>query len=186
MLSPSPVPPLQTPNLSPSPCFYEGAPPPILSLPPHRPSIPLHWGITPPQNQGAPLPLMPDKAILCYIYCWSHQSLQLHPQLYWLGSGRASQETAIPGSCQQVPLVISNSVWGWCLEMGWIPRWGSLCMAFPSVSDSLFVPAFPLHKSNSGLIFLTWVDGPIPQPGLCLTSGYGLYRFSLPFVGYFS
>jgi hypothetical protein len=30
------------------------------------------------------------------------------------------------------------------------------------------------------------VSGPIHQPGACLTSGYGLYRFFLPFVGYFS
>jgi hypothetical protein len=51
--------------LSPPPplCFYEGAPP----LPPHHPTIPLPWGIQPPQNEGSPLPLMPDKAILCYI-----------------------------------------------------------------------------------------------------------------------
>jgi hypothetical protein len=33
------------------------------------------------------------------------------------------------------------------------PRWGSLWMAFLSVSASLFVPAFPLDRSNSGLKF---------------------------------
>jgi hypothetical protein len=32
-------------------------------------------------------------------------------------------------------------------------------LAFPSVSDPLFVLVFPLDKSNSGLIFLTWCDG---------------------------
>jgi hypothetical protein len=32
--------------------------------------------------------------------------------LYWSGSG------------QQVLLVISKSVWVWCLQMGWIPRCG--------------------------------------------------------------
>ena len=46
----------------PLPCFYEGAPPPIHPLLPHCPSIPLHWGIKPSQDQGPPLPLMPDKA----------------------------------------------------------------------------------------------------------------------------
>ena len=42
-------------------CFYEGAPPtPTHS--PHRPSIPLHWGIKLSQDQWPPLPLMPHKA----------------------------------------------------------------------------------------------------------------------------
>ena len=47
--------------------------------------------------------------------------------------------------------------------MGWIPRWGSLRMAFPSVSVPLFVPEFPLDRSNSGLKFWRWVWGPINQ-----------------------
>ena len=42
------------------PCFYKG----VL---PHRPAIPIHWGIKPSQNQWPFLPLMPDKAILCYM-----------------------------------------------------------------------------------------------------------------------
>jgi hypothetical protein len=83
-----------------------------------------------------------------------------HMHLYWSGSGRASQETAISGSYQQALFGISNSVWVWCLHMGWIPRWGSLSMAFPQ-----FVPIFPLDGSNSGLNFLRRVSGPIPQPG---------------------
>jgi hypothetical protein len=39
-----------------------------------------------------------------------------HPHLYWSGSGRISQETAISGFCKQEILVISNSVWIWCLD----------------------------------------------------------------------
>ena len=66
-----PVSPLQAPYLTPHPCFYEGAP---LILP-HHPSISLRWGIEPSQDQGSPLPLTPDKAILCYIYSWSYGSL---------------------------------------------------------------------------------------------------------------
>jgi hypothetical protein len=31
------------------------------------------------------------------------------------------------GSCLQALLGISSSVWVWCLQMGWIPRWDSLC-----------------------------------------------------------
>jgi hypothetical protein len=44
-----------------------------------------------------------------------------HPYLYWLGSGRASQRTAISGSCQQALLGVHNSFWVWCLYIGWIP-----------------------------------------------------------------
>jgi hypothetical protein len=47
----------------PSPCLYESAPP----LPtPNCLSISLCWGMEPSQDQGPPLPLMPDKAILCF------------------------------------------------------------------------------------------------------------------------
>ena len=84
----------------------------------------------------------------------------MHQHLYLSGSGRASQGTAIIGSCQQVLLGISNSVWVWCLQMEWIPRWGSLWMAFPSLSALLFVPAFPFDRRNSGFIFLRWVCDP--------------------------
>ena len=35
-------------------------------------------------------------------------------------------------------------------------------MAFSSISAPLVVPAF--DRRNSGLIFLRWVGGPIPQP----------------------
>ena len=38
-------------------------------------------------------------------------------------------------------------------------------MAFPSVSAPLFVPIFPLDRSNSGLKFWRWMGGPIPQLG---------------------
>ena len=46
----------------------------VLPYLPHLHSIPLRWSIEPPQDQGPPLPLVPDKAILCYIYSWSHGS----------------------------------------------------------------------------------------------------------------
>jgi hypothetical protein len=114
-------PPQHPPLLSPAPASTRVLPHP---LPPHFPSIP--WLI--------PLFLL-----------WGFKSLQLlqsfhltsplgypmlspmvgfkHPYLYWSGSGRASQKTAIPGSCQQVLLSISNSAWVWCLNMGWMPRW---------------------------------------------------------------
>jgi hypothetical protein len=60
MLSPFTVNPLQLPIPSPLPCFYEDAPSPTYPQLPHHPSIPLHWDIKPSQDQGPPLPLMPD------------------------------------------------------------------------------------------------------------------------------
>jgi hypothetical protein len=62
----------------PSPCFYEGPPLPMYPLPPHHPSIPLCIGIQSPLDQWPPLPLMPDKAILCYISRWSYGSLNVY------------------------------------------------------------------------------------------------------------
>jgi hypothetical protein len=59
-------------------CFYEGAPPPTHPLLPHCSSIPLPWGIKPPQDQGSPLPLMSEKAIPCHICIWSHESLHVY------------------------------------------------------------------------------------------------------------
>ena len=59
--------PLRNPLSSPpSPCFYQGAPPPTHPLLPPCPGMPLHWGIKPSQDQGSLLPLMPNKSILCY------------------------------------------------------------------------------------------------------------------------
>jgi hypothetical protein len=55
----------------------------VLPLLPQHPSIPLHWVIEPPQDQGAPLPLMPYKAILCYISSWSHGFPHPHVLFGW-------------------------------------------------------------------------------------------------------
>jgi hypothetical protein len=70
-----------TSPLSPSPYLYEGASPPSYPLLPQRFSISLPWVIEPPLDQGAPLPMMFDKAVLCYICSWSHGSL---PPMYTL------------------------------------------------------------------------------------------------------
>jgi hypothetical protein len=64
------------------------------------------------------------------------------------------------GFYQQALPGIHNNVWVWWLYMGWIPRWGSLWMAFPSVSAPHFVSVFPpvnilftLLKSNEAVTF---------------------------------
>ena len=71
---------------------------PLSSLPPPTPDshcsgIRLQWGIKPPQDQGPPLPLMPDKAILCYICSWSNGCLHVYTLVGSLvpgNSGRSS------------------------------------------------------------------------------------------------
>ena len=73
------VPPLQTsyPIRLP-PAFMKVLPLPTHLLLPHHPSISLCWGIEPSHDQGPPLPLMPDKAILCNICSWSHGDLHVY------------------------------------------------------------------------------------------------------------
>ena len=65
------------------------------------------------------------------------------PPLYFSGSSRASQVTAISGSYQQALPSIHNSVWVWWQYMIWIPWWGSLWIVFPSVSVPHFVSISP-------------------------------------------
>jgi hypothetical protein len=72
-----------------------------------------------------------------------------HPLLYLPEIGIASQERAISGSCQQNLAGLCNSVCVWWLYMGWIPRWGSLWMVFPSVSALNFVSVIP----SMGILF---------------------------------
>ena len=60
--------------------------------------------------------------------------------LYWSGAGRTSQETAISGSFHQALLGVRNSMAVCCLQVGNVPKWGCLWMAFPSVSVLIFGP----------------------------------------------
>jgi hypothetical protein len=66
-----------------------------------------------------------------------------HPLLYLPGTGIASQEIAISGSCQQNLSGICNSVWVWWLYMGWIPSWNSVWMVLSSISAPNFVSVTP-------------------------------------------
>jgi hypothetical protein len=75
MLSPFPV----------KPPTFSSVPPASMRVLPHPPFhfhlstlAFLYAGASPPQDQGAPLPLMPNKDILCYICIWSHGSLHVY------------------------------------------------------------------------------------------------------------
>jgi hypothetical protein len=57
-------------------------------------ALPLYWGIKSSQDQGPPLPLMPDKAIFFYICIWSQGSLNVYSLVSGLfpgSSGRSGQ-----------------------------------------------------------------------------------------------
>ena len=72
----------------PSSCFYESACPLTHPLsPPHHPGILLLWGIEPLQEEGPPIPLIPDKAALCYVCSWSHGTLHVYSLVGGLISG---------------------------------------------------------------------------------------------------
>jgi hypothetical protein len=87
-----------------------------------------------------------------------------HPHLYLPGTGIATQETAISGSCQQNISGICNSVWVWRLIMGWIPGMGqSLFNPFFHLSSKLclcnsfhgyFLPHSKEGRSIHTLVFL--------------------------------
>ena len=81
----------ETPYPIPSTCLYEGVATPSHSLFTPYPGIPLHWGIKLSHEQGPLLPLMPDKAILCYICSWSHGSLHLYSLVGNLVSGSSER-----------------------------------------------------------------------------------------------
>jgi hypothetical protein len=84
------VPPTLHPKsaLHPPLCLHEGASQKTHTLLSYHSSIPLQLGIKLPNNQGLPLSLLLGKAILCYIYIWSHGSLQVQPLIGSLDSGR--------------------------------------------------------------------------------------------------
>jgi hypothetical protein len=71
-------PPQDSPFPSPLPCFYEGVPQPSHPLlPPHL--WILYIGAEPSQDQRPFVSLMPYKAILWYICCWSRGSFHVYP-----------------------------------------------------------------------------------------------------------
>ena len=68
---------------SPEKPYFIPPPPDNMKVYPHPllpfcPHIPLHYGIKSSRDQGPPHPFRPNKAILCYIYDWSHGSLHVY------------------------------------------------------------------------------------------------------------
>ena len=85
------------------PSLYEGAPPLTHALLPHHTAIPLHWEIELSQDQGPPLLLMLNKAVLCYICSWSHGSFHVYSLLGGLVPG--SSIVVLPMGCKALQLL---------------------------------------------------------------------------------
>jgi hypothetical protein len=85
--------------------------------------IPLHWGIEPSQDQGPLLPLMSNKAILCYICRWSDESNHVYSLVGGLVPGSSGWyqlvHIVVPPSGLQTP---SDP---WVLSLA--PPLGTLC-----------------------------------------------------------
>ena len=98
------------------------------------PAIPLHWGMEPSQDQRPLLPLMTNKAILCYICSWSHES----HHVYSLAGG------LVQGSSRISVWLVLFLLWGCkCLQLlqsflqllHWVPyaQFNGWLSAFASV-----------------------------------------------------
>jgi hypothetical protein len=100
MLSPSPVPPPPRNPPIPSPlplASRREIPLPAHPLLPLYPQISLHWGIEPSQDQGTLLSSILDKAILYYIYSWSHGSCHVYSLVGGLVPGSSGEEGGLVG-----------------------------------------------------------------------------------------
>jgi hypothetical protein len=93
MLSPFPVSLLETPYPTIPPLLLWGCSSTLLPLLLPCPGIPLHWGIKPSQDQGLFLPLMSNKAILCYICGRSHGSLHMYSLVGGLVPGSSGERS---------------------------------------------------------------------------------------------
>lgn len=147
----------------PSPCLYEGAPPPT-----HQPycySIPLLWDIKPPQDQGLPLPLMSGKANLWYICIWSHGSIPVHSGLVLGRTGQSGQPTLFfLWGCK--PLSSSwpgspSSVWWWLQAS--ISALVSCWQNLPRYSHTRFLLASTSCQQQQCLLLADRMDPQVGQ-----------------------
>jgi hypothetical protein len=162
---------------------------------PQHPSIPLHRGIKPPQDQWPPLPLMPDTDLsapsvlpltpplvsLCSIWllavsiyiCISQDQAEPLRQLFQVPVSKYFLALAI---VSDFGVCISNESEVWqSLDGLFFSLCSTLCLCISFRLEQFWVK---ILKMGGWFYFST--------EGQCLISGYGLNRFSLLFVGYFS
>jgi hypothetical protein len=99
-----------------------------------------------------------------------------------------SQDLAEPLRSQLYEAPVSKHFLASAIVSGFgVSRWGSVWMAFPSVSAPHFVTVFPQDRSNCGLKLWKCVGILVPQKGATPNLWvWSLDRFFLPFVEYFS
>jgi hypothetical protein len=101
-------------------------------------------------------------------------------------AGRASQRTAMLGSCLQAQHSISNSVRVLMPVHGMDSKSDQSLVGHSFNLCSIFVPAFLLDRSNFGSKMLKMGWCPHPSTGGCyLTTEVGLFRLHLPTGGHF-
>ena len=130
--------PLHNPPSPSYPCLYEVALPHTHPLLLQRPSVLLHWGIEPSQDQRALFQVMPDKAILCYICNWSHKLLHVYTWVDGLVPGRF-------WGGESGWLILSFFLWG-CKPFSPCPNFS---IGFPMPSQMFGCMHSHLYRSSS-------------------------------------
>ena len=90
------------------------------------------------------------------------------PHLYLWGSGRASPETAVSGSCQQALLGICISVWVWCLRVGWIPQVGQSLDGLSFREDGSFIASLCMPHAHRGKPCFLNVEQHVKNISTCM------------------
>ena len=119
------------------------SPSPCLSTYPLQfpcPGIPLHWSIEPSWHQGLLLPLMSNKAILCYICSWSHGSLHV----YAFVSGLFPESTGGTGR-----FILLFLLWG-CKVLKLFGPFSNSSTGDPMLSPVVGCEHSPLYLSGTG------------------------------------
>lgn len=83
--------------------------------------------------------------------------------LSYSGASRASQRTAIPDFCLQAHLGINYSL---VSVAGWVPKWGNLQIAFPSVSAPFFGTCISFRQEQFWVQIFEMSGWPHPSTGV--------------------
>ena len=160
MISPFLILPPKTPN----PIFH--FPAYNLCPPLSWPGIPLHWSIKPSQDQWPLLSLISEKAILCYIFLWSHGSLHVYSLIGSLVPG-SSGGYKLVYIITVPPMGLQTSSVPWVLSL--VPPIETLCSVYwlavshgyfdtPSMKNqSIYTLIFPCPWAYCGLRIVFWV-----------------------------
>ena len=134
-------------------------------FPPCNPGIPLLWGIKFPQDKRSPLPVMSDKALLCYIGSWSHVYFLIGGLV--LGSSRGS-------GC----LILLFFLWG-CKPLQLLQSYSLLLNWGPCAQSSSWAQAPTSEWSGSGRHLWTKCQASVIKHffASAIVSEFGVWRW---------